>query len=97
MPLVYVLNRGAHDYSEAERFGKLIFCTDGVLDKWDTAQMYRELSEAMWDSSPGDFILLTSLTVLCSVACSIFSSKHGRLNLLIFKDGSYIQRSLVFN
>lgn len=97
MNKVYVLNRGAHDYSEAEAFGELCFCTDGPLDKWDTNQMYRELSNSMEDSQQDDYILLTSLTSLCSIACSIFTHKHGRLNLLIHKDGTYIQRTLVFN
>lgn len=94
---VYVLNRGPHDYEHAEQFGELVFCTEGLLDRDDTSQMYRELLEAMQDSQQDDYILLTSLTSLCSIACSIFTYKHGRLNLLIYKDGTYIQRTLVFN
>ena len=95
--LVYVLNKGAHDYSDAVRFGELRFCTDGSMDRYDTNQMYRELSYAMGDSQPEDYILLTSLTSLCSVACAIFAAKHQRLNLLIHKDTGYVARSIVLN
>lgn len=95
--VVYVLNKGAHDYSDAERFGKIIFCTDGSMDRYDTNQMYRELSEAMEMSMSDDYILLTSLTSLCSVACAIFAAKHKRLNLLIHKDTGYVARSVVLN
>lgn len=97
MPIVYILNKAAHDYSDAERFGEIIFCTQGAIDKVDLQQMYRELDEALWDSSPDDWILLTSLTSLCSVACSIFAVKHKRLNLLVHTREGYVGKQLYFN
>ena len=97
MPKVYVLNRGGHDYAEAERFGELVYCTDGLIDKLDTSLMFRELSVAMKDSQPDDYILLTSLSSLCSVACAMFAAKHGKLNLLLFRGDGYVSRTLVFN
>lgn len=92
--VVYILNRGPHDYTPAEQFGSLEFCTSGSIDRNDIAQMYRECSSAMRDSQPDDYIVLTSLASLCSVACSIFAMKHGQLNLLIFHDGAYIERTI---
>ena len=97
MRKVFVLNKGAHNYSDAERYGDLIYCTDGAIDKLDIQQMFRELQPHIADSSPDDYILLTSLTSLCSVACAMFAAKHGRLNLLIFKGDGYISRSIYFN
>jgi hypothetical protein len=97
MSYVYILNRAAHDYSDAERFGELVFCTEGSLDKLDLSQMYRELESAFEDSQADDYILLTSLTSLCSVACSIFSLKHKRLNLLVHTREGYVERSLFFS
>ena len=96
MPLVYVVNRGPHDYTDAKRFGEIIFCTTGSLDKFDTAQMYRELAESMHDSQPEDYILLTSLTSLCSIACAMFAAKHQCLNLLLHKGDGYLVKSLYF-
>ncbi len=95
MPKVYVVNRGGHDYSAAERYGDLVFCTEGSLSKYDVGQMYREVDESMQDSEPGDFILLTSLTSLCAVAAAIFAHKHGRVNFLIWRDDGYVERKLV--
>lgn len=97
MAKVYITNRGPHDYSDAENYGELVFCTDGLVDKMDLAQMHREVSAAMLDSDPEDHILLTSLTSLCSVACSIFVFKHGQLHVLIHKGDSYVERSLYFD
>lgn len=97
MPKVYIPNQGPHDYTDAERFGELIVCTKGSLDKFDTSEMYRELVDAMQDSEPEDYILLGSLTSLCCVACSIFSAKHWRVNLLIHRSDGYVERSLFLN
>lgn len=97
MAKVYVVNKGGHDYSAAERFGELVYCTEGQLSKFDTGQMYRELSGAMKDSEPEDYILLTSLTTLCSVAAALFGAKHQRVNFLIYKDDNYVERKLVMH
>lgn len=95
MPLVYCVNRGGHDYSAAERFGQLVYLTEGKLAKYDVGQMYRECELGLAESTPDDYILLTSLTTLCSVACSMFAHRHGRLNLLIHKDDGYVERKLI--
>lgn len=95
-PMVYILNKAPHDYSDAERYGKIVFCTSGSLDKLDLSQMYRELDQALEDSQEDDWILLTSLTSLCVVACTIFALKHERLNLLIHTKSGYVDRSLFF-
>lgn len=94
MAKVYVLNRGPYDYSDAERFGELVYCTEGSLDKVDTTHMYRLLLPFMKESIPEDYILLTSLTSLCCVACAMFSYYNGRLNLLVHTAGGYIPRTI---
>jgi len=95
--LVFVPNRGTHDYSNAWRFGDLVFCTSGPVNRRDLLSMYSDLSRSMAEARPDDYILLTSLTSLCSIACSLFAHKFGRLNLLIFEDGEYLERTLIFN
>lgn len=101
-PNVYVVNRGGHDFSAAERYGRLVYCTDGSMPRYNTNQMFREMSEAMRDSAPTDYLLLTSLTTLNVIAAGIFASKHGRLNLLLYQAGKnrggpgYIDRTIIF-
>lgn len=102
MAKVYITNKGGHDYSAAEKFGELVFCTKGSLPRFNTAQMFRELSQAMKDSSPDDYILITSLASLNSVACALFAHKHGRLNLLLWQPdegskGKYVERTILFD
>jgi hypothetical protein len=96
MPRVYIVNRSAHDYSAASEYGDLFYITDRRVDRFNVNDMVRQAEEAFVLSESGDYILLTSLTILCSVCCSVFAAKHGRLNVLIFKDGRYIERKVVF-
>lgn len=97
MSKVLVLNKGAHDFSRATKYGEIVYCSEGALDKWNTSQMVRELLPHIKNSSPDDYILLTSLSTLCSIACAMFTQKHGRLNLLIYKDDGYVTRRVVFD
>ena len=95
MSRVYVLNKGGHDYSEAERYGSLYYCTEGPLKKHDIHQMVRLLSVALKDSTADDYIMLTSLSSLCSLACAIFAVQHNSLNLLVFKNGHYAEYRII--
>jgi len=102
MANVYVVNRGCHDHTDAERFGKIVYLSEGAVNRYAVASMYRDFVDVMKDSTSSDFVLLTGLSVMSSVACSIFARKHGRLNLLLYKatresgkSGYYIDRTIM--
>ncbi|OQB07995.1 MAG: hypothetical protein BWY21_01491 [Parcubacteria group bacterium ADurb.Bin216] len=90
---VYVVNKSSHDFSAAEEFGKIIFLSEGSMNRYSTNSMIRQFSEAMSQSKEDDYIVPCSLNVMNSIACAIFAHKHGSLNLLLFKDGTYIERN----
>lgn len=103
MPTVYIVNKGVHDHSDAERFGKLEFLSSGSVNRFATSRMYREFVEKLKDSKPEDYILPTGLTIMSIIACSIFAHMHGRVNLLVFKsanrdqNGHYVERQLMLD
>lgn len=94
---VYIPNQGGHDYSDAERFGSLTYITQGAISKFSVGTMAREWSKYLSESSPDDMILLSSLTTLCVIGCSLFARKHGHINLLLFRNGKYIRRTIVLD
>ena len=94
---VFIVSNGGHDYSDAERFGEIVFCTEGVIRKDDVSQMYREINEALSHATADDYILVSSLTSMCMVAAGIFADRFGELHLLLFKDGQYVDRDVIFN
>jgi hypothetical protein len=97
MSKVYIVNKSGHNFSDAERYGPIVFVTEGKLNRFAANDMYRQTTEAMKTSSPNDYIVPCSLNVLNSIVCATFAYKHGRLNLLLFKGGKYIERNIVFN
>jgi hypothetical protein len=95
MPRVFVPNKAAHDYSDAERYGELVFVTMGTQNRYSVNAMYRIWIDALKGSAPEDIIVLTGLNIMCSVGCSIFSVMHKRVNILIWLGGKYMKRELM--
>jgi len=104
MPNVYIVNRGCHDHTDAERFGKLVYLSEGAVNRYAVATIYRGFIDAMKNSGPDDYILITGLSVMSSIACAIFARKHGRVNLLLFRatrdpqqKGHYVERIIMID
>ena len=95
-PTVFVPNRSTHDYTDAWDYGNLVFCTEGMLNRLDLQTMYHDLLPTVGESEPDDIILLSSLTSLCAVACAMFASRWGHLNVLVYEDGEYHYRHIEF-
>lgn len=97
MARVYVVNKGGHDYSDASRYGELFFLSEGQVSKYATNKIFRQFAMQLRESTEQDWILITSLTIMACIACACFSFLHGKLNLLIYKDGKYVDRKLVLS
>lgn len=95
-PTVFIVNDGPHDFSEAKRFGEIVFLSHGPIDRYATNQMYRTFMEKLQDSSPEDYILSTALTQMNMIATAIMAHKHGRVNILIHHGGNgYKDRTIM--
>lgn len=97
MSKVYIVNKSNHDFSAAMDYGELVFLSEGPVNRYSTNNMLRTFTEKMKDSSGKDYIVPCSLNIMNSIACALFTHKHGKLNLLLFKEGFYIERNHVFN
>lgn len=93
MNKVYIVNRSSHDFSAAAAYGELVFLSEGPMNRYATNNMYRIFKKSMEGSDEKDYIVPCALNVMNSMACAIFAHKHGKLNLLLFKDGDYIERN----
>ena len=95
MKNVYIVNKSSHDFRPAEHYGNIIFLSEGSMNRYATNSMIRQFELSMINSTEDDYIVPCSLNVMNSIACAIFAHKHGKLNLLLFKDGKYIERNHV--
>lgn len=94
---VYIINRSGHDFSPAQHFGNLIFLTDGLLDSYDSNKHFREIWDILKDAQPFDYLLITGLASCNAIAGWIMGRLNFPLKLLIWKDGKYLERTIVFN
>ncbi len=97
MPTVYIVNRSYHDFDAVIPFGTPKFLSTGIMNRYGTNFMARQFEEVMEGSSQDDYLVPCSLNVMNMIAAAIFVHKHGRLNLLLYKKGTYIERNLVFS
>lgn len=93
MAKVFIVNKSNHNFSAAKSYGEVVFLSEGPMNRYSTNNMCRVFAEKMKDSSPHDYIVPCSLNVMNSISCAIFAHKHGCLNLLLFKEGKYIERN----
>lgn len=91
---VYITNRGGHNYEKAAQFGELVFVTEGTLNRFSTSTIYRAFVDAMQGSSEDDYMLITSMNVVNAIGAAVFARKHGKLNLLLYREGQYVPREL---
>lgn len=92
---VFIVNDGAKDYSAAETFGEIVFCTDAQFKRTDIASMNRQLSETLLDAREDDLLMVAGLPQLMSVASAILAAQFGRVNFLIYDGSRYVERELV--
>jgi len=99
MPKVYITNKSGHDFSPAEKFGDIIFLSEGRINQYQVARVYREYADILKDSSPEDYILITGLSLMSSVASAIMARKHGRVNWLQFhaQTKDYKSRTIIID
>jgi hypothetical protein len=97
---VFVVAKGAHDFSAAEKFGELRFLSTSLIQLGSASSIHREFSRILArESSPDDYILVSGLSLMNGLAFAIFYSLHGRLNLLIYNKrlDEYDERTLVWD
>lgn len=97
MPTVYIVSKSAHDFSPAERFGDLVALSVGPMNRYNTNNIHRQFWDILRESTPDDYILICGLSIMSCIACSIMTQLHGKLNMLIFKNGSYVERNLILS
>jgi hypothetical protein len=98
-PRVYVPNRSFHDFSDANRFGELVYLTEGTQDRFKINDLYRRIGTKLEQAGPGDYLLISGPSTVNAIAASILAYKFGRINYLVY-DGAtarYVSRPIVLS
>lgn len=97
MSKVYVVNDMNHSFDKAERFGKIIFATEGKVPIFKTDVVKNMLAESLKDFDiENDFLLLSGPTLLCIIATRILHTCDAPLKTIVFdaKEQDYVVRHL---
>lgn len=94
---VFITNKGGHDFSAAQKYGDLVYLSKGSISRYSVNRMYRQFAPVLSYARESDYLLLTSLCVMNVIACIIFALKFNKINLLLFKNGDYVERTIDFS
>jgi hypothetical protein len=82
MSTVYVVNFNAnYDYTDAARFGEVVYMSKGYLPDRSPEDMAKLFREYAVNSKPEDYLLLSGSNILCAIAVAEWMAK-GPVNVL---------------
>lgn len=99
MKKVYVVAKGLHNWTAAEQYGELVFLSTAPFSRTAVSNITRLFVPKLANSQSDDYIVITGMSVMCSIACALFALKHKRLNLLLFDavTEKYVKRTLMLD
>ena len=71
MTKVYIINKSSHNFSATKKFGKAIYLSKGLMNRYATTNIHRHFCKLFKKSKPEDYIVLCSLNVIlfCLLQC----------------------------
>jgi hypothetical protein len=97
MPTVYVVRKTPeNDYSDAKRFGSLVYLSEGFFNSRDTHGIIRTITSGLADSCAEDYLLTCGMPLMSHIAVSYMIFRHQQVNLLLFRDFRYIESKIDF-
>lgn len=96
MSTVYVVNNAMHDYQNAEKFGNIVFMTEGKVPIFKTDTVTKMLRDGLATFNANDYILVSGPAWLDIIAALIAFKHLSEVKFLVFdaKERTYIVRHL---
>ena len=97
MPKVYILNDLNHNFSKAERFGELVYVTQGKVPIFKTDALRNLLLKNLKDFNiDEDYLLISGPALLCVMAALLLKVDGKPIKTLVFdaKAQEYVVRHI---
>ena len=96
MAKVYIVNNTNHDYSKAERYGRLVDVTKGKLPIFKTSTVRAMLKEGLVEFTKDDYLLVSGPAIVNVMAATVLHNKFDTIKFLVFdaKQQDYVVRHL---
>ena len=86
---VFVTYAGGQDFSKLAPYGEIYALTDEAIPANDVGRILSICNRAIKATSPYDYIVLSGSQSMGVIFGGMFAQRHGRLNLLLYKEGEY--------
>lgn len=100
MPKVWVVNNRHHDFRDAEKYGEIVYLTEGVVPVFKTATLMAELEEKLANfDMKNDKLLISGPSVVNMMAAILLvTGRFADLTVLIYdaKEHKYVARTLSY-
>ncbi len=84
--------QSGHDFTPAAEYGELVYITKGLVPRYKTNTIYRQVAEALSEAHEEDYLVISSLAIISSLASAFLARRFGKVNYLLFRDGRYVER-----
>ena len=96
MKKVFVANYNGQDMSPAERFGQLVYLTEGSTNIFNTNKLISEIKDKLDVVREDDFLLVSGHSIVNIIASSLILFQYGLVNVLIYdaKTQDYVPQTI---
>jgi hypothetical protein len=80
--VVWLVNKGGHDYTKLERFGRIIPLTTGVANPFNPDRLMLNLGHLLKMASADDYLAISGLPLLNALALTMWLRKFPTAHVL---------------
>lgn len=80
--IAWVVNKGGHNYTDAERFGRLMPITTGTINPFNTDRLALLVSYRIKEADPNDFVVISGMPILNMIVAILWMARFEQMNVL---------------
>ncbi len=85
-PIVWILNDGGHDYSKAERHGRMVPMTTGGINPFSPDRLMVNLASRIRNAVEEDFVISGGSPMLNSILSAMWLTRFDKIKWLVWSN-----------
>ena len=81
-PVVWIVNKGGHDYGPADVYGRTVPITTDSINPFNLDRMMVLIKARIVHADPNDFVLISGSPILNGVVLAMWLERFGKVNIL---------------
>ncbi len=81
-PVVWLVNKGGHDFADLERFGRVIPLTTGSVNIFNPDRLMVGMGHHIGMATESDYLAISGSPILNALAVAMWLAKFPHVNLL---------------